>query len=135
MNVNIKVFKATKQTSQVGFGTVTFDNFIAVKFSVFNNQYGLRVCWPIDKYVSNGETKYDKKVTFVNEEDRKLIDSNIIKEYNRVAGISSTSSGGKSDIKFDYGDNSPVETEYQNNADTFTNDNNEEIPDIEWDTD
>lgn len=135
MNVNIKVFKSTKSTVQVGFGTVTFENFVNIRFGIINSNYGLRVSWPFDKYVSNGETKYENKVTFVNEDDKKLIDSNIIKEYNRIAGITSTSSGGKADLKFDYGENENTNQEYKNNADTLTKeDDNNDIPDIEWDT-
>ena len=127
MNINIKVFKSTKGGSFVGFGSVTLDNFINIKYGISSGNYGLRVLWPFDKFTVNNETKYDNKVWFVNDEDRKVVESNIIKEYNKVAGITNNST--KSNINF----NNDVVEDFESKEDEEAIDDNN-IPDINGET-
>lgn len=135
MNINIKVYTSSRKSGiSVGFGEATFgDNFLKVKFNIINGSTGLKVVWPYDKFVVNGETKYDNKVYFPNDGNRKLIDSNIIKEYNRIVGVVPQKKEEPDDIQFNFGDNidNPVVEDQPVNTADVTDD----IPDIDWDTD
>lgn len=100
----------------VGYGSITFEEAITIRFSIMKSGKDGRlfVNWPSKKGTDN---KWYPDVSFVvneNDEENKYaiknsIDSEILKEFNKVVGINTTSDTPKSDTSFTYGDNSAAD--------------------------
>ena len=84
----IEVFKTNGNSFTVAFGYITVCDFLRVRFNVSKAKSGnLFVSWPQSSYIKDNETKYINLIEFPDDDDRKDISNDVLKEYNRVIGI------------------------------------------------
>lgn len=96
----------------VGYGSVVFEDALIVRFSIMKSGKDgkLFVNWPSKKGADN---KWYPDVSFVVDEAaenkyaiKNSVDSEIIKEFNKVVGVASTKEQTPAaDASFNYGDN------------------------------
>lgn len=92
----------------VGYGSVTFDNALIVRFGIMKNKEGkLFVNWPSKK---GKDDKWYADVSFVVDESaenpyaiKNNIDSEIIKEFNKVLGTTTSTETKQEQTEFNYG--------------------------------
>jgi hypothetical protein len=94
---SIEVFKTKNGTVNLAFGFLTVCSFMKVRFTIMKSKAGtVYVNWPSQPYQKDNETKYQEFISFVIDEDRKTISSEIIKEYNKTIGLTDNSNSVKS---------------------------------------
>lgn len=79
----VSCFGSQGQGNGVGYGMVTFNNAITVKFNIMKSGKGeLFVSWPSRKKATSDE--YVNFITFEDQDIRNSVQNSIIDEFNKV---------------------------------------------------
>lgn len=82
--------------STIGFGMITFQDVITVKFNIIKAKSGdMFVSWP-QKKKSDGE-EWNPQITFEDKEAREDIQNHIIAEFNKSLGLKQGGTSQKSE--------------------------------------